>query len=565
MIIVGLNGVSGIFHDASATLIVDGEIVTSVEEERFNRIKHTNGIPYLSIDYCLTKAGIKFQDIDHIGYYLDPDVLEKTFYTDIIDRFQLKSSIAYIADAARNIRSVPKNLQERFGAWDKTQFHFMNHHVAHAASAFYISGFEQAAVLTVDGSGDRESSTLYLGTPEGLRKINEYLVYPESLGFIYTVFAAHLGLGWIAGPGKMMGLSAYGTSDLDLFNDIIIHKDDPRKPIEIDLSFFDYYSGGTGLSAKGRERFGTAIPEGEAPTQAASNLAASAQAAVQNAVIHLARTIPQILPEKNLCFAGGVALNVLINRRLRDLGVFEHLFVTPAAYDGGTSLGCALHLSHKYHRKTQHAFNVYTGPDIEVDFNIRAACRKFEDRIQWKKLDERELLERATDALVRNKIIGWVQGRMECGPRALGNRSLLANASDPKAKDELNRRVKKREPFRPYAPSVLKQEALNWFDIDDSPYMLLEAQVQPNKRDKVPSITHVDNTARPQTVTEADNPRYYRLLKLFFEKSGVPMVLNTSFNRHGEPAVNSPEDAIAVLLETDLDELFVGDYQIRRR
>lgn len=567
MIVLGINGVDEIFHDASATLVADGKIIASVEEERFNRKKHTNGLPFEAINYCLRKAGVSFAEVDHVGYYLDPDVLLKTFYTDVLETYRCDpAGIAYMANAAANIRCVEAKLRQRFPFGAGTKLHFLNHHLVHASSAYHISGFDRAAVLTVDGSGDHESSTLYLGSPYGLEKVHEFLIFPESLGFIYTIFAAHLGLNWISGPGKLMGLAGYGAPDMRLFNDIILLREDCQRPVEIDLSFFDYFRGGAGLSAKALERFGEPLVEGGKLTQAHIDLAASVQKALERAILHIVRQVPKLLPqEKNLCFSGGVALNVTTNRRIMQLGLFDTLFVPPPAYDGGTSLGCALYLDSKFSGRWRYRFDVYTGPDIEIDFEIEQACHSLDHEIEWERLSQDDLIQRAVDCLVSNKFIGWVQGRMECGPRALGNRSILANAMDANVKDNLNARVKKREGFRPYAPSVLREESSQWFDLEDSPFMLLEATVRPEKRHLVPGIVHVDGTSRPQTVTEQANPRYYRLIRSFFERTGVPMVLNTSFNRHGEPIVNRPEEAIAVLLETELDDLFLGSYHVRRK
>jgi carbamoyltransferase len=565
MIVLGINGVDEIFHDASASLVVDGRIIASVEEERFNRKKHTNGIPFQAIEYCLKKAGIGAADVDYIGYYLEPEVLRKAFFTDIVEQFQCDPSrIDYILRTADNIHCIERRLREKLFFGPKTKFQFLNHHVAHAASAYYVSGFHRAAILTIDGSGDRESSVLFRGDGSKIEQIHDFLVYPESLGFIYTVFAAHLGLGWISGPGKLMGLAGYGRPDCSRFEDIIRLKEDPRRPIEIDLSFFQYHLGGPGMSAKGIARFGEPLQEGGELTQLHCNLAATVQKALERAILHIVSKLQYFLPEeKNLCLSGGVALNVTTNRRIKDLSGFDHLFITPPAYDGGTSLGCALYLSAKLsgeHDKSP--FDVYLGPDIE-DYDVEAALRSFGSRIEWQRLPKPQLIERAAQALAEKRFIGWVQGRMECGPRALGNRSILANPILADTKYRLNAGIKKREAFRPYAPSVLQEECAHWFDLEDSPYMLLEATVQRDKRHKIPAVVHIDGSSRPQTVTEHSNPLFYGVIKEFYQRTGVPLVLNTSFNQHGEPLVNRPEEAVAMLLATDLDELFLGDYHVR--
>jgi len=571
MIVLGINGIEDIFHDASASLVVDGEVIASVEEERFNRKKHSNGVPYLAIEYCLAKAGIRFSDIDLIGYYLDPEVLQATFYDDVIRKYGAQEqSVRYMKNVSDSIRGLRGRLTTRFEIGAKTKLHFLNHHLCHAASAFYVSGMEHAAVLTIDGSGDRESASLFAGSPNGLKRINDFMVFPESLGFIYTTFAAHLGLGWIEGPGKLMGLAAFGTPDPKLFADIVLLEDDPQRPVRLNLDFFEYHLGRGELPARTLERFCPKVEPGTKLSQAHFDLAATVQQTVGDALMHIVRQVPRLLPgERNLCYAGGLALNVLTNRRIRDSGLFDRLFVAPPAYDGGCSLGAALHLSTLFEGfKLRPSFCPYTGPDIERDYDVEAAIRARSDAISAELLSEEDLPVRAAADLAapgRQKIIGWAQGRMECGPRALGNRSILTSPIPADAKDQLNTRVKKREGFRPYAPSVLKEDAPDWFDLDESRYMLLEAQVLAHQRARVPGITHVDGSSRPQTVTQADNCRYYRLIRAFKKETGVPMVLNTSFNRHGEAIVNRPEEAIAVLTDTDMDVAYVGRWRIVKR
>jgi carbamoyltransferase len=566
MIILGINGINDLFHDASATLIVGNQIIASIEEERFNRRKHTNGLPFNAINYCLNKAGVNFSDIDHIGYYLDPEVLKQVFVDNVIYKYKCSlNGLQYYLNVAGNISHVREGLAQEFPYASKTEFHYINHHIAHASSAYFISGFDEAAILTMDGSGDRETSALYYANGPNLSKIKDFLVYPESLGFIYTILANHLGLGWIEGPGKLMGLAGYGTPDLSVFRDIISLEDDPVRPINIDLSFFNYHTGGPGFSEKGLRLFGPPRTAGEPLEQRHCDLAASMQRMLEKSIVHVVSFIPALLPQTgNLCFAGGIALNVCANRRIQDTGLFEAFFVTPPAYDAGTSLGCALYLNAKYSGCYKYDFDVYCGPHITEDFDINAALIKFADKITWKRLTDEELFETAAGYIKNNKIIGWAQGRMECGPRALGNRSLITNPMNPKAKDDLNSRVKKRESFRPYAPSVLQEEADKWFDLAKSRFMLLEAKVHPDKTGIVPGIVHVDGTSRPQTVSEADNPRYYQLIKKFYKMTGVPMVLNTSFNMHGEPMVNSPDEAILDFLNTEMDALFLENYYITK-
>lgn len=567
MIVLGINGIDGLFHDASASLVVDNRIVASVEEERFNRTKHSNGIPFHAIDYCLDKCGQRFQDVDCMGYYLDPSVLKRVFVDKMIqDCPDREAGIQYYAKAAERMANIPAVLEKRYGRHPGLDFRYVNHHMAHAASAYYISGIDEAAVLTVDGSGDEETIAIFHGKGPHLTRVEAILTYPKSLGFIYTVLASHLGLGWIEGPGKMMGLAGYGSPDYALFRDIIQLHDDPRRPLDIDLSFFNYHIGGRGLAEKGLERFGPERKPGEPLGQAHMDLAASVQWILEKAVCHIVSKIPSLLPgQKNLCLAGGIGLNVCCNRKIVDTGSFERLFVTPPAYDAGTSLGCALYLNTVETGFHAYDFSVYLGPDIEADFDIAGELSAYDGDVEWKRLDEETLCQKAAELISENRIIGWIQGRMECGPRALGNRSFLTNPMNPGAKALLNGTVKQREAFRPYAPSVLKEYAAKWFDLEDSPYMLLAAKVFPEKRHRVPGIVHVDGTARPQTVSREANPRFFRLLSVFHQLTGVPMVLNTSFNRHGEPIVNRPTEAIDNLLASEFEALFIGNFYITKK
>lgn len=567
MIVLGINGIDGLFHDSSATLVVDGQIVAWATEEMFNRAKHSSGIPFDAIRYCLGSAGISFSEVDHVGYYLDPDVLEKTFIDHVVAAHGADPDrLSYYGTACDRIRELPEKLAEGLGKPTAARFHFLNHHLCHAASAFYASGYDSAAVLTLDGAGDRETCTLYRGDGDELKKIHDFLVYPNSLGFLYTAFSKHLGFDWISGPGKLMGLAGYGTPRPELFRGVVQFKDSLDAPIGLDLSFFDYHLGGSGFQAKGLERFGAPRLSSEPFKQRHYDLAATVQRIVECAVVRLAAAARSLLPqEKRLCFAGGVALNISANRRILDAGIFENLFVPPPASDCGASMGAALYLSAANGQRMRHRFDVYCGPHIMKDFSVSDALSAYAARIVSEELSEEKLCAKAAKALSEGKIIGWAQGRAECGPRALGHRSILANPIDPRAKDELNARVKKRESFRPYGPSVLSEYCSSWFDLTESPYMLLEANVLPEKRRYVPSIVHVDGTSRPQSVSYENDPRFYRMLQEFYQRTGVPMVLNTSFNRHGEPIICSPSDAIEVLLDTEMDALFLGDLYIVKR
>ena len=573
MITLGINGVSGIFHDASATIIKDGQLIASVEEERFNRNKHSNGIPFQAIEYCLESAGIDYHEIDNIGYYLQPDVLLENMYNRMISEYGAEpEKVRYIQEVSERISSIPSELSKYFKVdLDiSPDFKFLNHHLCHAASAYYPSNYQRAAVLVIDGSGDRESISLYKGEENKLEKVHDFMIFPQSLGFIYSMFSAHLGLGSIEGPGKLMGLSAYGNDCRDLVEDLVSFNDDPYMPVTMHLEHFSYHTGHGDFSDALVQRFGPARKPEDELTEFHRDIAASIQSLISDAIMHIFRQIPVLLPdEKNLCYAGGLALNVLTNRRMHDEKLFDEIFITPAAYDGGCSLGAAYYLhSLSTPLRIDPVFMPYFGPDTTKNFDLPSALERFSDQIDYERLDDRQLFKLAASDLAckdHQMIVGWVQGSMELGPRALGNRSMLTSPINKDSKYELDRRVKKREGFRPYAPSVLEEHSSNWFDLEYSPYMLLEAKVHEDKRDRVPGIVHVDGSARPQTVNKNINPRYYQLISEFYNITSVPVILNTSFNRHGEPITNTPEEAILVLLETDLDVLYIENWRITKK
>lgn len=578
MNVLGINGIDGLFHDASASLAIDGVIVAAVAEERFTRIKHAGGIPWNAITWCLQKGHVAFSELDAMGYYLQPDRLAQTFVDDIVTHWGGDAiRLRYYLDAAEAIRHVPERLVERFGP-TRASFHFLNHHLCHAESAYHPGLPGVTAILTIDGAGDRETAMLHVGRDGRLRPVRSMLDYPESLGYVYSVFAHHLGFDWISGPGKLMGLAGYGDPRRVCLDDVIRIDERSEKAVSVDLSFFDYHLGGNGFSLQGSERFGRRRMPDEPIEAIHQDLAASVQRRLEDAMVALARSAKSLVPGADrLSLAGGVALNIRAHRRIVDAALFDQVTVAPAASDDGTSIGAALHLSRSLDpgRPLTSPFanpRLYLGPDIERDYDLLGALDVLRDQIDVERLGDEELARRGAALLAQHAIIGWARGPMECGPRALGHRSILANPTDPMVKSTLNRRVKGREEFRPYAPSILAEHAADWFDLRsangatmESPFMLLEAAVQPDRASRVPGIVHVDGTSRPQTVRESDEPVYHRLLTEFHALTGVPMVLNTSFNRHGEPIVNTPEQAIEVLLATELDALFLGSYVVTRR
>lgn len=567
MIVLGINGVSDIFHDASATIVIDGSVIASVEEERFNRVKHTNGIPFNAIDFCLKKAGVKFSEIDYVGYYLLPELFIKTFYCDVVENYGGdEPSLTCYLTAGERIKNIERDLRNHYKWGRRTKFENVPHHLAHAASAFYTSGFDESLVLTIDGSGEFESSAVFYGNWPHLEKKHDFLVYPFSLGFIYAHFAEHLGFPGISGSGKLMGLAGFGKPINGLLDDVITLTNDLYRPIDIDLSFFNYHITGASFSAKGLSRFGEARRKSEGFSQWHYDLAATIQEALEKSIVHLVKATHELYPDvERLCTSGGVSLNISANRKILELGAFKEVYFTPASNDAGTSLGCAQALYHEHGEpKRRHLFSVYTGPDMTCDFDIDAALDKYKDEIEWEVLGA-DVANHAAKTLAIGGIIGWAQGRMEWGPRALGARSILANPLVPDIKARMDRNVKKREPFRPYAASVLQEEAHKWFKMPISNYMLLETDVLDDVKHKIPGVVHVDGTCRPQSVSKESNPKYYDLLLNFFQITGCPLVLNTSFNMHGEPIVNTPEEILHDLLISGLDAVYINDVCVVRR
>ncbi len=558
-------------HDAAAALVCEGRIVAAVEEERFRHIKHVGAYPFFSIDACLRRAGLSFGEIDRIVFGIIPDRFKRTILDEPLAREQVSpAAVESRTRLVESFKGVVPALQAHYGVSCAEKFHWINHHTAHAASAYFASGFEESVVLSVDGSGDRECAALFRGRGGDLSLEHSFLDYPESLGRFYDMVTRFvIGMpqhGLVLDAGKLMGLAGYGKADPEYFSGLVeIDDGDDYRPVRFDMSYFSVHSGEYPFSRKWRERFG-------APRSRNGNfeahhfaMAASAQAVLERAMVAMVRAAKRLFPNvENLCLSGGTTLNVCANRRIHDDGRFERLFIAPAANDAGTALGAALYGHALATGCRRHEYSVYSGPDIAVDFDIEGILRSFGGRIAYEKLPEAELCERVADRLARNQIVGWAQGCMEFGPRALGNRSLLTNPGNPLSKDIMNAKAKKREHYRPYAPSVLQEECSRWFDIDASPHMLLEARLLPGRRGTLPGITHVDGTTRPQTVTEQDNPRYHRLLREFHQRTGLPALLNTSLNGHGETIVNSPLDAVLFLLGSEIDAIAVGDFLVTR-
>jgi len=585
-------GISAYYHDSAACLIKDGEIVSAVQEERFSRIKHDSAFPCESIRFCIQNANIAPNQITNIVFYEKPFIkferLLETYLAFAPKGFKsfAKSMPLWIKDKLFQKRNIVAELENLFGKginW-QDKLLFSEHHLSHAASAFFPSPFESAAVLTIDGVGEWTTASLAIGKGRELH-IKKEIHFPHSLGLLYSAFTYYAGFKVNSGEYKVMGLAPYGKPKYaDLIKEKIINIAEDGT-FQLDMSYFNYATGLTMTSNKFHNLFGSPPrkPETEI-TQREMDLAASVQRVIEEVVIKLAKSIRNETKEKNLCLAGGVALNCVSNGVLLKENIFKNIWIQPAAGDAGGAVGaalCAWYLKYKNKRTVNPLDSMkgsYLGPEFN-DEEIEAQLKSVNGIFTKHNYDE--LINQVSDHLVAGKAIGWMNGRMEFGPRALGARSIIA---DPRVSDmqkKLNLKVKFRESFRPFAPSVLFKYVDDWFDQKvESPYMLFVSKLKENRkkkisseqeklfgidklnviRSKVPAITHVDYSARIQTVHEATNPRYHKLLSAFYEKTGCPILVNTSFNIRGEPIVCTPKDAFRCFMGTDLDVLVIGNF-----
>jgi carbamoyltransferase len=540
-----------------------GRILSFVEQERFDRQKHSGAFPELALQNALGTHGLDLSDVDEIAFFMKPWQLIARRTARVL-RYLPRSLIqfaTYRPGNAMRILALESHLRNNVLSPRRApRFRMQNveHHLAHAASVFYPSPFEEAAILSIDGAGEDITTWFGRGVGTSLERV-DCIRLPHSLGLFYSALTDYLGFKPWGGEGKVMGLSAYGDPDryYPQMRELLRWNDQGR--FEVNLRYFDYHVTGwtRWVSPAFEQVFGPRRQPESEMTSTYQDIAAALQRVVEEAVLALVRHIHRLVPSRNLCLAGGLALNSVLNGRIEREGPFENVFVTPAANDAGTALGGALFLAHSKHalERVETPNLAYLGPGYSSEQCVAAAYRS--DLKVERPLD---LIDRVAELLAAGKIIGWFQGRMEVGPRALGNRSILADPRDPTMKDTINHRVKHRESFRPFAPSVLHEAARDYFDgVKESPYMLSVSSVRPEQRSRVPAITHVDGTARVQTVRRQANPRYYRLIEAFGRRTGVPMLLNTSFNVRSEPIVCTPEDAIRCFRGTGIDHLVLGD------
>ena len=584
-------GISAFYHDSAATILVDGKIIAAAQEERFTRKKHDSSYPYNAIEFVLDFAKIKLCDVDKIIFFEKPFLkFERLLET-------------YVAFAPRGFKSfcmaMPIWLKDKLfqkkmlfnelkrhdnNFNDIKKIYFSDHHLSHAASAFFPSPFEEAVVLTADGVGEWATTTVAIGKGNKL-EIKKEIHFPHSLGLLYSAFTYYTGFKVNSGEYKLMGLAPYGNP---IFEDkiktkLIDIKEDGS--FHLDQSYFNYATGLTMTNKKFENLFGQKVrnAQHEKLTQFHMDIAASIQKVTEDIMIKIAKSLKEEFNISNLCLAGGVALNCVANGKILNEKIFDNIWVQPAAGDAGGSLGAALALWHIEQNNPRTINNEdkmqgsYLGPEYlqkEIEEQLNAVGAKYEI------LKDEELLDKTVADIANEEAVGWFQGRMEFGPRALGGRSILGDPRSEKMQKNLNLKVKFRESFRPFAPSILREDLSEWFDLNvDSPYMLLVSSINKNKtikmtedqknlfgidklnikRSEIPAVTHVDYSARIQTVNKRTNEKYFRLIKKFKEKTNCPVLVNTSFNVRGEPIVNTPLDAFNCFMGTHLDKLVIGN------
>ncbi|WP_457936053.1 carbamoyltransferase family protein [Mesorhizobium sp. 10J20-29] len=589
-------GISALYHDSAACLVVDGAVIAAAQEERFTRIKNDATFPANAIRYCLAEGGVTAGEIDYFVFYDKPfqkfERILETYLAFAPRGFKsfTASLPIWVKDKLFQKKLIQDHLSETFDGLnvDPAKLLFSEHHVSHAASAFYPSPFDSAAVLTMDGVGEWATTTLGLGDGNKLA-LHKEIHFPHSLGLLYSAMTYYTGFKVNSGEYKVMGLAPYGEPKyLKLIRDELIDvKDDGS--FHLNMDYFDYCTGLTMTNSRFDTLFGGPPRKSEALlTQKEMDLAASVQAVCEDVILSLGRAIAKETGGRRLCMAGGVALNCVANGKLLRDGCFEEIWIQPAAGDAGGALGAALGAWHMMldgprNPTSGDAMNgAYLGPSFaqaDIEARLSATGAVFET------VSDDEVIEITARALEQGSAIGWFQGRMEFGPRALGNRSIIADPRSATVQKQLNLKVKYRESFRPFAPSVLREDLSDWFEIDvDSPYMLLVADVVSDKRiamdenydglfgldklnvprSEIPAVTHVDFSARIQTVHEETNPRYYALINRFKALTGCPVVVNTSFNVRGEPIVCTPEDAYRCLMGTEIEMLVVGNSIVRK-
>ena len=589
-------GISAFYHDSAATLLVDGKIIAAAQEERFSRKKHDSRYPVNAINYVLSEAKIRLSEVDHVVFFEKPFLkFERLLETYLafapagFRSFSLSMPI-WLREKLFQKKYLFDKLKEQDNNFkDIKKIKFSEHHYSHAASAFFASPFKEAIVLTLDGVGEWATTTVAIGKENNLKIIKE-IHFPHSLGLLYSSFTYYTGFKVNSGEYKVMGLAPYGTPK---FKDLIIEKMMDLKSdgtFKLNMDYFNYATGLTMTNKKFSDLFGEPVrnPKKDKLTQFHMDIASSIQAVTEEIVLRLTKSLFNKYKIKNLCLAGGVALNCVANGKILKEKFFDNIWIQPASGDAGGSLGAALAYWYQELNMTRNSYEdqmqgSYLGPSFNEE-KIASDLKKL--KANFKKIDPNELITSVAKMLANNKTVGWFQGRMEFGPRALGGRSILADPRSETTQKELNLKIKFRESFRPFAPSILREDVSEWFDLNcDSPYMLLVAEVNKKKqiemdsraknlfgieklnvkRSSVPAITHVDYTARIQTVNKKTNPKYYELINEFKKITNCPILVNTSFNVRGEPIVCSVEDAFNCFMGTNLDILVLENFILLKK
>ena len=590
-------GISAFYHDSAASLIKDGNIISAAQEERFTRIKHDSSYPYNAVKFVLNNSKLDISDVDHIVFYEKPflkfERLLETYVAFAPKGFKSfsKAMPIWLRDKLFQKKMIMDCLKRHNSNFkNENKILFSEHHLSHAASAFYPSPFDEAVILTADGVGEWATTTVAIGKNNNL-EIKKELHFPHSLGLLYSAFTYYTGFKVNSGEYKLMGLAPYGTPKYveKILENLIDLKDDGT--FMLDQKYFNYCTGLTMTNKKFDKLFGQKprIPDKDQITQFHMDIAASIQNVTEIIMLKLTKSLKSEYGINNLCLAGGVALNCVANGKILKEKIFDNIWVQPAAGDAGGSLGAALaywHIDLNKERKDikednmqgSYLGNKYSDKEIKIELDKIGA--------NYNEYDQQTIIDKTASSLSEGKAIGWFQGRMEFGPRALGNRSILGDPRSENMQKNLNLKVKYRESFRPFAPSVLRDEVNNWFEMNtDSPYMLMVSNIKKEKsidmseeqkklfgidllnikRSEIPAVTHVDYSARIQTVSKETNEIYFNLIKKFKEKTNCPVLVNTSFNIRGEPIVNTPLDAYKCFMGTELDILVLGNFYLEKK
>jgi len=555
---MNILGISCFYHDSAVCMLQDGKIIAAASEERFNRQKNSPVFPLNAVNFCIQKANLTIDDLDYIGFYEKPFL---KLYRVLLSHlraypFSFKNFLDTIPNWLEERLILPLLLKKELGYEGKVLF--IKHHLSHAASAFLVSPFEEAAIITADGVGEWGTMSLGVGMGKDIKVFKE-MHFPNSLGLLYTAVTTYLGLEALIGEGKIMGLAGYGKPCyLNKFREMVTVKQDGS--FMIDQRFFGFNKGSRMYSHRLIKVLGKDRKPQDKIEQRHCDIAASLQKFTEDILIIVANNLYNDSKIDKLCLAGGLFLNCVANSRILENTPFKEVFIQPAAGDSGGALGVASYIYHSIlnNNRSYVMQDAYLGPDFSQNQMKRSLLN---NGINFKEFNDDSLFRYVAQRLSQNKIIGWFQGRMEFGPRALGNRSILANPANPAMKDLLNQRVKKREPFRPYAPAVLEEKITEFFNAKQfSPFMLLSAEVNKDKKTIIPAVTHIDGSARVQSVSKKINPRLWRLIKEFENITGIPVILNTSFNLNREPIVCAPEEAVSCFKRSQMDCLVLGNY-----